>query len=471
MKTLSDNLKWFILSVVLLMFVGLVFLWPTESPKITGMVTGGGESEWCNGADINQNGAVGLADYNILNRNWGRDCTAPSWCNRADINRDGGVGVADYNILSQNWGRTDCVPLSRLMCVGIGPLRVHATECLLNPTCGDLSQTSCDSREEGCVAGPIECGNSLCETGEDNDSCPQDCELFRDFYHPEKYQTLIHDGRNRTYMVHIPPSSCFDTGVKVPMVLALHGGGGTGELVEEQYSMNAKADMECFIAVYPNGVSVTGIPGDKQHWNCGPRDTDWYPEIEDVDDVGFISALIDELVGVYEINESMVYVTGISNGALMTYLLACELSDKIAAIAPVAGVMHNENCSPEHPVSVMHFHGTHDFYVPFEGGTSCAEGVGDVFRPVLDVIDEWRELNNCSQTSNVTYNTEEVLCVTYSSCNDSAEVTLCIIKYGGHTVPGGYACPMEKLLGVGKITEDIVAMDEMWEFFQNHPMT
>lgn len=295
-------------------------------------------------------------------------------------------------------------------------------------------------------------------------------------YHPEKLNTFDFGGRNRTYLLHVPP--CYKKGILIPLILAFHGGGGTGEAAEMQSGLSKKADEACYIAVYPDGVSKFGIPGRRQYWASGTARTE--SRSEGVDDVGFISALIDNLSQKYSIDQKRVYATGLSNGAQMSYRLGCELSAKIAAIAPIGSGMVVETCNPRRPVPVIHFHGTADPGWPYNGGPGCF--TTDVFPPVSETITKWIDINKCASEPETTYQKGEVVCKTYGRCDENSEITLCTIEKGGHVWPGGYAFPSEQKIswdskcalgegnGVGYITQDINSADVMWEFFQKHPL-
>ena len=143
--------------------------------------------------------------------------------------------------------------------------------------------------------------------------------------------SFIHDNLKRTFNIHIP--SFYNKSVQVPLVIALHGRGGNGwsMILLTRKGFNKLADKDGFIMVYPDGIEL--------NWNDGRMDEEANDRAhrENIDDVGFISALIDTMIKDYNINPKRVYVTGISNGAIMSYRLACELSHKITAIAPVDG--------------------------------------------------------------------------------------------------------------------------------------
>jgi polyhydroxybutyrate depolymerase len=169
-------------------------------------------------------------------------------------------------------------------------------------------------------------------------------------------------GRTRTYSLHIPPA--YDAKKPLPLVLVLHGATQSPESAERMSGMSAKADRENFLVAYPSGM---GRSGRRPTWNSG--NCCGYALENNVDDVAFLRALIDQLEHAYSVDPRRIFVTGISNGAMMAYRLGCELADKIAAIAPVEGAQDND-CRPSRPVSVIVFHGTADRLVPFNGGST-----------------------------------------------------------------------------------------------------
>jgi polyhydroxybutyrate depolymerase len=162
----------------------------------------------------------------------------------------------------------------------------------------------------------------------------------------------------------------------------------------------------------------------------------------------------------------MIYATGLSNGAMMSYRVACELSDKIAAIAPLSAVMMVENCQPKRPVSVIHFHGTGDPAEPYNGGVGSLRP--DNFTSVPDNIAKWVKIDKCPDQTRITYQKGQATCETHGPCSQETEVTLCTIKGMGHTWPGGTRMLPRRI--VGEMSYDISANDVMWEFFLRHPM-
>lgn len=166
-----------------------------------------------------------------------------------------------------------------------------------------------------------------------------------------------------------------------------------------------------------------------------------------------------------------IYATGMSNGGMMCYRLAAELSDRIAAIAPVAGTMAIENYKPKRPVPVMHFHGAADKIVPFAGPSGrTPKFLG--FKSVEETVKICAKANGCPEEPDVTKLPDtaddgtKVKRKTYRPDKEGADVILFVIEGGGHTWPG-----QEPPVGfIGKSTKDISANDLIWEFFQRHPM-
>ncbi len=184
---------------------------------------------------------------------------------------------------------------------------------------------------------------------------------------PGSHTRTVHvDGRERSYLVHVPPK--YDSKRPTPVVLALHGAWTNGPITALYSGLNRTADEQNFIAVYPNG---TGLRDTALFWNSGHLDKPVFG-IQLVDDVKFIGALLDDLGTVTNIDPKRVFATGISNGGMMCYRLAAEMSDRIAAIAPISGTLCLDDCHPKRPVSVLHFHGTQDKLVPYDGGRSAA---------------------------------------------------------------------------------------------------
>ena len=276
--------------------------------------------------------------------------------------------------------------------------------------------------------------------------------------------SLRQHGILRTFRVHVPLDRRSGTG-PLPLVLLFHGGGGSGEQLEEQSSgMDAVADREGFIVAYPDGTGLV------RTWNaggcCGRAAN------EDTDDVGFTAALLDHLEDRLCVDERRVYAGGMSNGAMMSYRLACELSDRIAAVAPVAGVDVTLHCSPSRPVAVMEIHGTADGHVPWNGGLGCGPA-GVSYPSVPASMDAWRVHDSCTATKALYFEQGDGRCEKYRGCDRGSDVVLCSIQGGGHSWPGGepkrrggFQCPAD-----GAQSQSFSASEAMWRFFQEHPLS
>lgn len=261
--------------------------------------------------------------------------------------------------------------------------------------------------------------------------------------------TLKIGGTDRIAHVHVPKG--YDRTKGTPVVLNFHGYTSNGSQQNLLAHMTDKADSAGFIAVHPEGTGST------PSWNAGACCGD--AAANAVDDVGFVSKLIDELESKLCVDAHRVFATGMSNGGFLSHRLACELSTRIAAVAPVAGLLAIPTCNPTRPMSVFQFHGTLDPLVPYDGSPSMG------FPSVLQTMSGWATRTGCSVTPRETSKKGDVTCTTYDGCKGGAEVSLCTVTGGGHTWPGGLPVP-----SLGYTTMDIVATDAMWDFFVKHPL-
>lgn len=275
---------------------------------------------------------------------------------------------------------------------------------------------------------------------------------------------LTVDGRERNFLVHIPPK--YDPKKPTPVILAFHGGGANASNMVAFSNLNDKSDKSGFIVVYPNGSGRQEKILSFNGGNCCA-----YAMNNKIDDVEFTRKILDNLAKSANIDPKRIYATGISNGGIMCYLLASELSERIAAIAPVGGPMGTSNCNPKRPVSVIHFHGTDDEFAPFKGGKGKGF-TGTEFYSVDHSIQAWIKANGCNKAPsilNIHDNSKDGTTITrktFGSGKDNSEVVLIEIQGGGHTWPG----QEPRLKSLGKSTKNISANDLMWEFFQKHPI-
>jgi polyhydroxybutyrate depolymerase len=264
----------------------------------------------------------------------------------------------------------------------------------------------------------------------------------------------------RSYQLHIPSS--YQAGTPTPVVLVFHSAMMNGTSMARLCGLNEKSDQAGFVTVYANGTGSTPY---FLYWDAGGV------RGRVSDDVGYVAKLLDDLATVVSVDPRRVYATGMSNGAMMCYRLAAELSERIAAIAPIAGTMAIERCQPRRPVPVMHFHGTKDGLVLY-GGPDERTPKNLKFLSVEDSIKAWVKANGCPETPRVVDRQDvaddgtNVCRTSYGPGRDGSEVILYAIEGGGHTWPGRDV----RLRLLGKSTRDISANDLMWEFFQKHPM-
>jgi polyhydroxybutyrate depolymerase len=274
-------------------------------------------------------------------------------------------------------------------------------------------------------------------------------------------QSFTHNGVRRSYVVRIP-DAVTKQGTRVPMVVVLHGGGGNAVNAEAMTGFTTKARQEGFIVVYPEGTS-RGALG-LLTWNashcCG------HAMQTRVDDVGFIGALIDQLVKDHPIDPKRIYATGLSNGGMMTHRLGIELSDRFAAIAPVIATLFGDEARPTRPVPALMINGMLDKSVPPEGGPPGGRFTGawdgTPARPALDQAAFWARANGCVAAPDKAETAAAV--VWRHRCEGSLAVTLYLVKNNGHAWPGGKA-------GTARGDTPATALnatDVIWEFFKGH---
>lgn len=283
-------------------------------------------------------------------------------------------------------------------------------------------------------------------------------------------KTLLFDGINRTYLLHEPKHQ---PGERLPLVIILHGGGGTsyGMVKITQGGFDELADKERFFVIYPDGVN--------KHWNDG-RNTNDAENRTTANDTGFISSLIDYMISTYAIDPKRVYVTGMSNGAIMSYVLGCKLADKIAAIAPVDGNISEVTygvCTPSCPVSLLAINNTSDPLVPWDGGDVTLPFSKKKFGKVKSVkasVDFWVNIDGCNTIPTKTTipdkdpdDASHVILFSYDNGKNGTQVQLYAIYGGGHTWPGGMQ--YLPIFIIGYTCNDINADKVIWEFFKQHP--
>ncbi len=270
---------------------------------------------------------------------------------------------------------------------------------------------------------------------------------------------LNYDGRERTFIVYVPESVNWIEPVAI--VFVFHGGTGNAESAIRMSGFNDVADVNGFVVVYPNGTGR--LSGDKLlTWNggacCG------YAQEADVDDVGFVRAIVADLQTLVEIDRKRIYATGMSNGGILSHRLACEAADLLAAVAPVAGTLNLSDCQPSQPVSVIEFHGTDDQHILYDGGSGPKALVSVDFNSVPNSIEFWISADECSAEAQVE-SFADIRHEAWTGCAGSTAVELYTVVGGGHSWPGGQG----GLVGSAQPTMTISASQLIWDFFAVHP--
>jgi polyhydroxybutyrate depolymerase len=273
-----------------------------------------------------------------------------------------------------------------------------------------------------------------------------------------EYQRMEHDGETRRYVLHTPDG--YD-GEQIPLIVALHGRLGTGRGMARDSGFDALIDAEGFAIVYPDGV--------QRSWNDG-RPGGPAAEAE-VDDVGFIDALIEEVGAQVTVDADRIYLVGISNGGMMAQRLACERTATFAAVASVISSMPEiveEGCSPSALTSMLLMNGTEDPVVPYEGGAVDSDVDGAVLS-TAETIDFWRLQLDCDTTPDeetideLPSDETSIRHLSYSGCAGSTSIELFEIVGGGHTWPGGPQYLDEDT--VGRVSAEIDAASTIQSWF------
>ncbi len=284
---------------------------------------------------------------------------------------------------------------------------------------------------------------------------------------------LAVDGRERTYIVHVP--AAYRPQTPSALVIMLHGGGGTARAAMRETGWAAKAKREGFLAVFPNAMARDptrpgSFAGNPQLWNDGSDR--FYPGQKAPDDVRFIAAMLDDLSTRFALDARRIFVTGFSNGASMSFRVGAELADRVAAIAPVAGALWFDPPKFRHPVAMTYITGTADPLNLIEGGAPrLASGGSDAVRakskpPVRDSVLKWAAALGCPATSASTSDVLGLRTEIYTPCIGDAEVVYIAVDGLGHTWAGGSSLLPERM--VGKSSNRISATDVIWTFFRKH---
>lgn len=270
---------------------------------------------------------------------------------------------------------------------------------------------------------------------------------------------------DRSYLIHVPSAPPPRGGF--PVILALHGGGGQARSMARLSGLDALADARGFIVVYPNGLD--------RHWNDGRASIK-----RKVDDVGFLAAVLDAVERAYPVNRARVFATGMSNGAVMSERLGCDLSGRIAAIAPVAGTLAADlapACRPVRPVAVLQIAGRDDPIMPYAGGAVAdfgGRGEGGQVLSAAETTRFWARRNGCrgegpprAWPAPVADDPTRVVETRFAGCPRGGEVRRLDVEGGGHAWPGGPQYLPARF--IGRASRQFDASAEIVDFFLAEP--
>lgn len=308
--------------------------------------------------------------------------------------------------------------------------------------CGDDSS---DGSPQANMEPPADAGESGGEDAgsEEDASAPLTCDKAGSLSPGDVTMTLMHAGVERQFLVHVPAS--YAGGKRVPLVLDIHGLGGTPEYQKSTSGWLEKSDEQGFLVAYPAGLDNS--------WNAGARCCG--PSLANkVDDEGFLRALVAKVQSEACVNPKRIYATGLSNGGAMSHLLACHASDVFAAVAPVSMSNSATPCEPTRGISVTLFRATADTLVPYNGSATLLSAEAD--------FTEWKMRNECKGESS----SPNALCKTYTQCKDGSDVTLCTIATteAGDSPWGGH------LLYTQAVREGVKVPDFVWATFERHQL-
>jgi polyhydroxybutyrate depolymerase len=257
--------------------------------------------------------------------------------------------------------------------------------------------------------------------------------------------TLLSAGVERNYLLYVPE---VQGNSELPLVFSFHGSGGVPQNQVDTSRFDALADQHGFIAVFPAGAFTN--TNSARSWNANLE--------PGVDDVQFVRDMIEHIAGLTPVDRSRIYVSGFSGGGRISSRLACELSDVLAAAAPVAGLQYPDDCTPKRPIPLIAFHALDDAVNPYV--------LGDAARPywrmgVETALDKWRQANGCPLANDDDKLSQLVTLYRWTACANGAELQFYHTTTGGHTWPGA---------SQDGAIQDISASERIWEFFSHHAL-
>jgi len=277
------------------------------------------------------------------------------------------------------------------------------------------------------------------------------------------YKNIKIGNQNRGWWEH-SPVAC--SNIECPLILAFHGGESSGDRLDDEVKMTSFSEKHHFIIVFPSAVN--------KQWGDGRAET-----ASNNGDIDFVDKLIEELLKKHKIDGNRIYATGLSDGGLFTFKLACDRSEIFAAIAPVAANMASDlvsNCKPTRAVPIINFVGTEDKFIPMNGGDVKGrlglKKKGTVLS-TNQTLGFWIKRNKCNPKPNVDKVRDQekkdrtyAVLEKYEGCEGGADIFRWVIGEGGHTWPSGV---IQKGKMLGKVSKEVNATEEIWKFFSSHP--
>jgi len=279
---------------------------------------------------------------------------------------------------------------------------------------------------------------------------------------------MAHDGWARPYQLQRPPQ--LDPAHPVPLVLVLHGAGGGGARALSSYRWDEAAERHGFVAVAPDAMPAfpdqpAQFLANPRYWNDGRAGGP--AAHQQIDDVGFIAALIDRLAGDLPIDRQRIYVTGFSSGAGMTYRLGLDLADRLAAIAPISGQGFGAR-PPARPLPVLYLVGDQDPLTPLAGGpVRLPWGTVQDHPPARKLPDTWAMLDHCQGKPSIEAPQPQVTLERWHGCAGNAEVLFYTVAGLGHEWAGGRGRLLPEAM-TGPYTDAVDVTDLVWNFFRRH---
>ncbi len=271
-----------------------------------------------------------------------------------------------------------------------------------------------------------------------------------------RYTTSV-DGVQRSWRLYVPDQ--YEPGKALPMVVEFHASSSTPDWQGQLSTFETLAASAGFFIARPEALYTRESDG-RISWNVDRAE-------DGVDDVRFVRQMIDEIRKQYTVDPNRIYATGFSGGARMSSRLACDLSDLIAAVGPVAGIRYPDKCSPSRPVPVIAFHGKQDGINPYD---PPADSPAHWRMSVEDAIRGWVDQNECRDAPSETAVSSTVTRISYRGCAGGAAVDFYRSDDGGHTWPGTPLAETLQRIGMGFTNSEVDATRLLWEFFARHPM-